>query len=123
MLRGAHKNFCFYFIDEAALLQDALKQRTGMSTVPNVFVSGQHIGGCDDTFKFHDQNKLLPLLGVGDGVQESHPYQYDLVVIGGGSGGLAASKVPFSHFVLLWGVECFHGKISLLTIRGGVSFN
>jgi len=78
--------------NEAALLQDALKQRTGMSTVPNVFVGGEHIGGCDDTFKFHDQKKLLPLLGVGDAAQEAHPYQYDLLVIGGGSGGLAASK-------------------------------
>ena len=99
-------DFYVYFTDEAALLQDALKQRTGMSTVPNVFVSGQHIGGCDDTFKFHDQNKLLPLLGVGDGVQESHPYQYDLVVIGGGSGGLAASKVPLSHFVSYYIIFC-----------------
>ncbi len=49
---------------------------------------------------FHEEGKLVPLLAWeenGDGPttnkNETHPYDYDLVVIGGGSGGLAASKV------------------------------
>merc|ERR1719422_541587 len=28
-------------------------------TVPNVFVNGNHIGGCDDTLKLHSDNKLM----------------------------------------------------------------
>ena len=28
-------------------IQSALKEWTGQSTVPNVFIDGKHIGGCD----------------------------------------------------------------------------
>lgn len=45
-------------------------------------------GGYTDTAKLHAENKLLPMLRAG---QE---YNYDFIVIGGGSGGLAAAKVP-----------------------------
>ncbi|CAG7817945.1 unnamed protein product [Allacma fusca] len=47
---------------EGSLLQAALKTRTGQSTVPNVFINGNHIGGCDDTFRLHRNSKLVPLL-------------------------------------------------------------
>lgn len=36
--------------------------------------------------KLNSENALLPLL------EESHEFEYDLVVIGGGSGGLSVSK-------------------------------
>lgn len=45
-------------------------------------------GGCDDTMKAHTENRLLPMINGG-----GSEYDYDLIVIGGGSGGLAASKV------------------------------
>lgn len=44
-------------------------------------------GGCDDTLKAHAENKLLPMINP-----PTDKYDYDLIVIGGGSGGLAASK-------------------------------
>mmetsp|Transcript_13947 Transcript_13947/g.16829 ORF Transcript_13947/g.16829 Transcript_13947/m.16829 type:complete len:198 (-) Transcript_13947:619-1212(-) len=37
-------------IVEADAIQDTLLQMTGQRTVPNVFIGGNHIGGCDDTF-------------------------------------------------------------------------
>ncbi|GAB4846731.1 Glutaredoxin-C2 [Ancistrocladus abbreviatus] len=43
-------------------IQSALAQWTGQRTVPNVFISGNHIGGCDTTTNMHKEGKLVPLL-------------------------------------------------------------
>lgn len=43
-------------------VQAALLQWTGQRTVPNVFIGGQHIGGCDSTVAKHKEGKLVPLL-------------------------------------------------------------
>ena len=45
-------------------------------------------GGCDDTMKAQRENRLLGMINP-----PTADYDYDLIVIGGGSGGLAASKV------------------------------
>ncbi len=34
--------------EDGAELQAALAEISGERTVPNVFIAGQHIGGCDD---------------------------------------------------------------------------
>lgn len=70
-------------------LQQAMASRAGRSTVPQVFVRGQHVGGCDDTLAAQKSGKLLEMMKQ----EEEEKYDYDLIVIGGGSGGLAASKV------------------------------
>ena len=77
----------FLVAAEGGAIQAALADKTGQRTVPNVFIGGNHVGGCDDTLKMHADNKLLPAVQAGD-----HNYDYDIIVIGGGSGGLAASK-------------------------------
>ncbi|KAJ0053505.1 glutaredoxin [Pistacia vera] len=43
-------------------IQAALAEWTGQRTVPNVFIGGKHIGGCDATTGIHKEGKLLPLL-------------------------------------------------------------
>ncbi|KAJ2773156.1 Glutaredoxin [Coemansia nantahalensis] len=35
--------------NDGSRIQDCLAELTGQRTVPNVFVNGHHIGGCDDT--------------------------------------------------------------------------
>jgi glutaredoxin 3 len=42
---------------------EAVKEMTGQHTIPNVFVKGRSIGGCDDTHNLHREGKLLPLIG------------------------------------------------------------
>merc|ERR1712007_27844 len=45
-------------------IQAALKEWTGQRTVPNVFIGGTHIGGCDDTVAKHKSGQLVPLLSA-----------------------------------------------------------
>ncbi|CAJ1780858.1 unnamed protein product [Sphenostylis stenocarpa] len=52
-------------------IQAALLQWTGQRTVPNVFIGGNHIGGCDDTTNLHNQGKLVPLLTSAGAVTKS----------------------------------------------------
>mgnify|MGYP000427420999 CR=1 FL=1 len=76
----------FNLLDGGSAIQDILKQKTNQQTVPNVFINKIHVGGCDATLNAYETGVLAELLA---GIS----YNYDLVVIGGGSGGLAASKV------------------------------
>ena len=45
---------------EGAAMQDALRELTGQSTVPNVFIRGQHVGGSDTVAALHREHKLIP---------------------------------------------------------------
>lgn len=42
----------------------ALAEATGRRTVPQVFVGGTHVGGCDDTVAADKSGKLRELLGA-----------------------------------------------------------
>lgn len=75
-------------LGEGSAIQNTLTDLTGLRTVPNVFVNGKSIGGCDDTLKAHSENRLMSMINP-----PTDKYDYDLIVIGGGSGGLAASKM------------------------------
>ena len=39
-----------------------IKRSHGASTVPQIFINNNHIGGCDDLFALHAQDKLASLL-------------------------------------------------------------
>ncbi|XP_071748630.1 thioredoxin reductase 1, cytoplasmic isoform X2 [Lepeophtheirus salmonis] len=74
-------------LENGSAIQQSLADKTGQRTVPNVFINGDHLGGADDTLKAASEERLLPMIKA-----DKHNYDYDLVVIGGGSGGLSASK-------------------------------
>ncbi|RHY13724.1 hypothetical protein B5M09_012126 [Aphanomyces astaci] len=40
-------------------IQDVLADMTSLRTVPNVFINGRHIGGCDSVMKLAKSNTLL----------------------------------------------------------------
>uniref|UniRef100_A0A8C8RTA7 Thioredoxin reductase 1, cytoplasmic n=1 Tax=Pelusios castaneus TaxID=367368 RepID=A0A8C8RTA7_9SAUR len=84
--------FILHFTEDGQKLQDVLYELTMETSVPIVFVQQKQIGDYDKTLKAHREGKIKKLLEMNgqDHVQDS--YDYDLIVIGGGSGGLAASK-------------------------------
>ena len=44
-------------------LRDEMRQRAGGRTsVPQIFIDGKHIGGCDDLYALDQAGKLRPLL-------------------------------------------------------------
>jgi glutaredoxin 3 len=42
--------------------RDAMMQRTGRRTVPQIFIGPTHVGGCDDLIALDQRGGLLPLL-------------------------------------------------------------
>ncbi len=48
--------------DNEAYMINELAKRTGIYTVPQIFVNEEFIGGCDDLYKLERQNKLDEIL-------------------------------------------------------------
>ncbi len=44
------------------LRSEMLSKSNGRTTVPQIFINGQHIGGCDDLYALEDQGTLNELL-------------------------------------------------------------
>jgi len=49
-------------VDGRPDLRAAMTERAGRSSVPQIFIDGQHIGGCDDLHALDARGGLLPLL-------------------------------------------------------------
>lgn len=49
---------------DAGALQEMLAKSGGRKTVPQIFINGTHVGGCDDLYALDAQGKLDPLLAA-----------------------------------------------------------
>jgi glutaredoxin 3 len=49
-------------IDTDPAQRDAMVQLTGRRTVPQIFIGGTHVGGCDDLIALDQRGGLVPLL-------------------------------------------------------------
>ncbi len=61
----ARKNVSYTEIDvsgNAALRQAMVKRADGRTTVPQIFIGGTHVGGCDDLYELNDAGNLDKLL-------------------------------------------------------------
>lgn len=47
---------------DPSLRQAMMKRAGGRHTVPQIFIGGQHVGGCDDLHALDHQGRLDPLL-------------------------------------------------------------
>lgn len=49
-------------VDLQPALRAEMQERSGRRTVPQIFIGGQHIGGCDDLVALDQRGGLMPLL-------------------------------------------------------------
>jgi glutaredoxin 3 len=47
---------------DSAKREEMLKKSGGRQTIPQIFIGGKHIGGCDDLYALEAAGKLDPLL-------------------------------------------------------------
>lgn len=63
VLKAKNQNFTEYDVNTEPHLRAEMKQRAGgRHTVPQIFINGKHIGGCDDLMALDSQGRLDPLL-------------------------------------------------------------
>ncbi len=56
-----------YRVDETPALREQMVERSGGArSVPQIFIAGQHIGGCDELHALEQSGKLDGLLAAGD---------------------------------------------------------
>lgn len=64
---GEDKTVKIYELDQREdgdIIQDYLRQKTGQRTVPNIFISKEHIGGSDDLAAAKASGKLAELVAA-----------------------------------------------------------
>ena len=42
--------------------EEMLKRSNGRQTVPQIFINGKHVGGCDDLYALDKAGRLLPMV-------------------------------------------------------------
>jgi len=52
-------------MEEPARRSEMIERAGGHSTVPQIFIGGEHIGGCDDMVALDRAGELDPKLGIG----------------------------------------------------------
>lgn len=53
-----------YCIDGDEMARDQMAERAGKRSLPQIFISGQHIGGCDDLHALERKGSLDSLLAM-----------------------------------------------------------
>lgn len=53
-----------YNLDSGGPKRDEMIQRSGRMTVPQIFIDGRHVGGCDDLFALERDGRLDSMLAA-----------------------------------------------------------
>ena len=51
-------------VDQLPEARATMMELTGRRTVPQIFIGGTHVGGCDDLVALDDRGGLMPLLNA-----------------------------------------------------------
>ncbi|PLX80524.1 MAG: glutaredoxin 3 [Desulfuromonas sp.] len=62
LLRIKGVDFTEHEISQDPERENEMHERSGRVTVPQIFIDGQPIGGCDELFKLDEEGKLNALL-------------------------------------------------------------
>jgi glutaredoxin 3 len=62
LLQKKQLNFKEIDVSDDDLREEMIKKSGGRRTVPQIFINGNHIGGCDDLYELESKNKLDELL-------------------------------------------------------------
>lgn len=63
LLQQKGADFNEIVVDMQPQLRAEMREKAGgVNTVPQIFIGGQHVGGCDDLFDLEAAGKLTPLL-------------------------------------------------------------
>jgi len=60
--RKGIKYLNFDIIEDSAKREEMLKRSGGRTSVPQIFIDGEHIGGCDELYALDRAGKLDPKL-------------------------------------------------------------
>ena len=52
---------------DSARRSEMVARANGRDTVPQIFIDGEHVGGCDELFQLEIENKLDAMLGLDTG--------------------------------------------------------
>jgi glutaredoxin 3 len=55
----------FDIADEPRRRDEMIRRAGGRTSVPQIFIDGEHIGGCDDMVALDRAGRLDPKLGIG----------------------------------------------------------
>lgn len=63
LLKKKGIDFTEYCIDgDRAAREEMAKRANGRSSLPQIFIDNQHLGGCDDLYELESRGELDPLL-------------------------------------------------------------
>ena len=60
-------DFIEYDVTDDPDREREMRERSGRTTVPEIFIDERLIGGCSDLFELDEHGELDPLLGPGSG--------------------------------------------------------
>ncbi len=66
LLQSKGAAFTEYDVTDNPVLEEEMRRRSRRRTVPEIFIGGQLVGGCDDLMQLEETGKLNRLLGIPD---------------------------------------------------------